>query len=305
MTTQPDAIPAVVGELVATAAKIRGIAGVIRQYGTCAPAALDFIADELESTLSALTAEPKVLCHRLHQPNHSSSWISGDYTGPESKHPAWSVERAYSFALTAEAGKGEDDQLNECGVPGCGEYEPHVHGDHFRNLADMLDPAKQADTLRRAVDSLPKNEFFPIPAGLHPHTVNLVARFAAALADKLAKAERKYGYSDGWSSPDWMDECRAKLMEHVAKGDPRDVAAYCAFLWHHDERTALSTATHAGEWVTDEVASDVLTRYLANSPNGDYWPPERARELRIAVMRDAIRNSLAASPRGASTGEQS
>jgi hypothetical protein len=27
-------------------------------------------------------------------------------------------------------------------------------------------------------------------------------------------------------------------LEHVAKGDPRDVAAYCAFLWHHGERTA-------------------------------------------------------------------
>jgi hypothetical protein len=35
-----------------------------------------------------------------------------------------------------------------------------------------------------------------------------------------------------------MDECRAKLLEHVANGDPRDVAAYCAFLWHHGERTA-------------------------------------------------------------------
>lgn len=74
--------------------------------------------------------------------------------------------------------------------------------------------------------------------GLHPATADLVARFAAALAEKLVAAERKYGYSDGWASPDWMDECRAKLMEHIAKGDPRDVAAYCAFLWHHGESTA-------------------------------------------------------------------
>src|SRR5690606_15339082 len=51
-------------------------------------------------------------------------------------------------------------------------------------------------------------------------------------------AEKKYGYSDGWASPDWMDECRAKLIEHLGKGDPRDVAAYCAFLWHHGESTA-------------------------------------------------------------------
>lgn len=73
---------------------------------------------------------------------------------------------------------------------------------------------------------------------LHPLTINLVVRFARALAAKLADAEKKYGYSDGWRSPDWMDECRAHLMEHVHKGDPRDVAAYCAFLWHHGESTA-------------------------------------------------------------------
>lgn len=74
-------------------------------------------------------------------------------------------------------------------------------------------------------------------AALHPATINLVVRFARALSKKLAAAETKYGYSDGWLSPDWMDECRAKLMEHIAKGDPRDVAAYCAFLWHHGAST--------------------------------------------------------------------
>lgn len=79
-------------------------------------------------------------------------------------------------------------------------------------------------------------------ASLHPHTINLVVRFARALAGKLAAAEKKYGYSDGWLSPDWMDECRTKLQEHIAKGDQRDVAAYCAFLWHHGESTASPAA---------------------------------------------------------------
>jgi DNA repair exonuclease SbcCD ATPase subunit len=32
-----------------------------------------------------------------------------------------------------------------------------------------------------------------------------------------------------------MDECRVKLREHVEKGDPLDVAAYCAFLWYHGQ----------------------------------------------------------------------
>lgn len=72
---------------------------------------------------------------------------------------------------------------------------------------------------------------------LHPKTAALVDRFAAALKEKLAAAEEKYGYSDGWATDDWMGECRKELRKHVAKGDPLDVAAYCAFLWHHGEAT--------------------------------------------------------------------
>lgn len=84
-------------------------------------------------------------------------------------------------------------------------------------------------------------------------TADLVMRFAGAMAEKLAAAEAKYGYSDGWLAPDWMDECRAKLVEHVAKGDPRDVAAYCAFLWHHGELTALTSTTPPAERVSPEA----------------------------------------------------
>lgn len=88
---------------------------------------------------------------------------------------------------------------------------------------------------------------------LHPQTVDLVRRFSDALAEKLLAAEVKYGYSDGWRSPDWMEECRAKLLEHVAKGDPRDVAAYCAFLWHHGEKTVMPPQKTALEHFADEV----------------------------------------------------
>jgi hypothetical protein len=75
------------------------------------------------------------------------------------------------------------------------------------------------------------------PDDLHDDTKRLVFGFASALACKLASAERKYGYSNGWTDKGWMDECRQKLIEHLAKGDPRDVANYCAFLWWHNEKT--------------------------------------------------------------------
>lgn len=88
---------------------------------------------------------------------------------------------------------------------------------------------------------------------LHSRTADLVDRFAAALKEKLADAERKYGYSDGWAEPDWMQECRAELLGHIAKGDPRDVAAYCAFLWHHGESTAgASQEPRKPQPLTDE-----------------------------------------------------
>ncbi|CAJ5577690.1 putative bacteriophage protein [Burkholderia pseudomallei] len=81
-----------------------------------------------------------------------------------------------------------------------------------------------------------------IPAELHHDTAKLVRRFARALANKLLAAQRKYGYSDNWMRDGWADECRAELMRHIQKGDPRDVAAYCAFLWHHNESTATTPA---------------------------------------------------------------
>lgn len=96
---------------------------------------------------------------------------------------------------------------------------------------------------------------------LHPRTRDLANRFSAAMAEKLLAAQRKYGYSDGWADPSWMDECRAKLLEHVAKGDPRDVANYCAFLWSHGESTAAPSPHHGGEpvaWMA--VGFDTLHR---------------------------------------------
>ena len=87
---------------------------------------------------------------------------------------------------------------------------------------------------------------------LHDDTKALVHHFAFALAEKLAAAEKKYGYSNGWQRADWMDECREHLRRHVEKGDPRDVAAYCAFLWHHNESTA-TPPTDASGGVTEPL----------------------------------------------------
>lgn len=121
-------------------------------------------------------------------------------------------------------------------------------------------------------------------AALHPTTSNLVVRFARALAEKLAAAEKKYGYSDGWLRNDWMNECRAKLLEHVAKGDPRDVAAYCAFLWHHDASTAGAGSTLAAPLIVVEVKNQILG-------DSEFWrgPVTRIDDIRNIPARETAR----------------
>lgn len=80
-----------------------------------------------------------------------------------------------------------------------------------------------------------------IPEGLNRCTAELVMDFSKALAEKLHRAERKYGWSDGWKDIDWQEKCLADFNHHIAKGDPRDVAAYCAFMWFHGWQTRHTT----------------------------------------------------------------
>lgn len=126
-------------------------------------------------------------------------------------------------------------QFRAAGHSGAGLYAwDEVYPDEG---ASFLDPAGHVDSA--AFESLPTFgcATAPMPQDLHPRTADLVRRFHIALASKLAKAEHKYGYADSWAAANWMDECREQLLRHVAKGDPLDVAAYCAFLWHHGEPT--------------------------------------------------------------------
>ncbi|SEI41673.1 hypothetical protein [Paraburkholderia diazotrophica] len=119
-------------------------------------------------------------------------------------------------------------------------YQHYFSRDKAAELAERhIDDVANAE-IKRAAEaraSLAAASEPVISDELHPDTAKLVRRFARSLANKLLAAQRKYGYSNNWLRDDWMDECRAELMRHVQKGDPRDVAAYCAFLWHHDAST--------------------------------------------------------------------
>ena len=88
-------------------------------------------------------------------------------------------------------------------------------------------------TAHRLAALTPPAEPVSRPAGEGEATDNLVDRFAEALKAKLRAAGEKYGFGDAWKHDDWREKLIEDLWRHVQKGDPRDVAAYCAFAWYH------------------------------------------------------------------------
>jgi hypothetical protein len=79
----------------------------------------------------------------------------------------------------------------------------------------------------------------------------VVEQFAVAMKRKLADARAK-GRS-GWQYCTEGDLSRM-LREHVDKGDPRDVANFCMFLWYHGAAIGTGTAK-LGEWLGAPTAS--------------------------------------------------
>ena len=97
-------------------------------------------------------------------------------------------------------------------------------------------------TIRRAIDEK--------VVGADGRLAELVAEFCEALLAKLRVAEEKYGPRNEWTKRDWKVVWQRHLAEDLIKGDPRDVAIYAAFGWHH----GWSTATIAAELlrITDQ-----------------------------------------------------
>jgi len=116
-----------------------------------------------------------------------------------------------------------------------------------------------------------------VPAELHPDTLKLVTDFSSALAEKLYKAQLKYGYDADWKQDGWPSQCQADFQQHIAKGDPRDVAAYCAFMWYHGWKTepapvSLPDEQHSERfnWTLGQWAEHVGGHYQGNDPANYY-----------------------------------
>ena len=58
----------------------------------------------------------------------------------------------------------------------------------------------------------------------------LVDGFAAAMRGKLTSKAKHRG---GWDEESWtVEDIKRALIEHIERGDPVDVANYCAFWWN-------------------------------------------------------------------------
>jgi hypothetical protein len=110
---------------------------------------------------------------------------------------------------------------------------------YFKRAGDPLpEPTAAAKDRQLGLPGLPKPEtalrlrlaLIDKPDG---PLSGLVAGFAQALLEKLDKAGLDRENAHAWMEDGWAATLRKALREHVEKGDPRDVAAYSAFAWHH------------------------------------------------------------------------
>ncbi|AVS67888.1 hypothetical protein C8245_21425 [Paracidovorax avenae] len=98
----------------------------------------------------------------------------------------------------------------------------------------------------------------------HPDD-HAVDRFAAAMKSKLAAARAKG--RGGWETAECtQDRLSRMLREHVEKGDPRDVANFCVFLWNRGESIVGPTRRQVSraevvEWL-DDLSYEVTDKEL-------------------------------------------
>lgn len=121
-----------------------------------------------------------------------------------------------------------------------------IEGIILRRLHEKRIEGYTIETAKEIASALSALSSEPVAiAATGEHLAELVARFSAALLEKLRLAEQKYGYDNGWMNTDWRNDCQRDLLKHLAKGDPRDVAAYCAFMWHHGWPTIAAAPSEA------------------------------------------------------------
>lgn len=156
---------------------------------------------------------------------NGGSWyeIRPLYTHPEASAPGLSddVRAAVRDAVAQALGDAYDcTRVWEAWSVGT------MSQDDFALVAE--DDNRVAEIADAAIDALTRASAATVAEPAHSDDA-AVDRFAAAMKAKLAQAREKG--RGGWQQCDPV-ELSLMLREHVEKGDPRDVANFCMFLWN-------------------------------------------------------------------------
>jgi hypothetical protein len=131
----------------------------------------------------------------------------------------------------------------------------------------------------------------PVEGEVQTPTDELIDRFAAALKEKLNKAREKYGYQgEQWQTPAWGDFCQTALLEHLEKGDPRDVAAYCAFMWHHGWSTRAATKPAVPREVVEKIKAmrDEHYNIMVDYARMGHTRDSEIQEAKVSALDEAL-----------------
>lgn len=166
------------------------------------------------------------------------------------------------------------------------------YGGLIRTLIDQLRDANRKAEPAMGSDGM---EHFTVklPEGLARSTQYLIVDTAQALGNKLLAAQNKRKADPvGWMRNDWEDDCRAGLMHHIQKGDPRDVMAYAAFMHYHGWSTAKPEPEITPELTAQTVASleddnDPITvpRGLLGAALGAISHPQHAASATVGALK--------------------
>ncbi|WCD44047.1 hypothetical protein ECML606-1_000096 [Escherichia phage ECML-606-1] len=208
----------------------------------------------------------------------------------------------YEKAISAEA---EGDSLSGPGF----ELDEEMlklapnYGGLIRVLIDQLRDANRKAEPAMGPDGM---EHFTVklPDGLARSTQYLIVDTAQALGNKLLSAQNKRKADPvGWMRHDWEDDCRAGLMHHIDKGDPRDVMAYAAFMHYHGWKTSRPESAADEKVIASAVQSleddndpIVIPRGLLGAALGAINHPAHAATTTIGLLKHYAYNQPKKAP---------
>jgi hypothetical protein len=157
------------------------------------------------------------------------------------------VKRVQTYILVDTAHAGENKSTNRQLMERVRELEMKL-ADY--EVTDRL----VSGELKFGIDGFNVNANYPAE-----DEINLaVDTFAAALKEKLLRAEEKYGWNGHWKRKGWSDNLNECLAEHIHKGDPLDVAAYCMFAYIHRWSVGPVPASKIDDAELDLIARDAV-----------------------------------------------